>query len=201
MQSRHNQSNICCFKQILNWFGVWKKVCPMYIDVWRKNPINHRSLCTWNYPRVSFLAYDFIQIIWCSLSDSRPSSPTIMCKVPKKRKKVIEGIKSICLTYIRLLSNCAVLLSYRVIVHVLPQSNDFSMYIAFGRNVLYVMIRWVTWNSASRSNWIVTFCSPFSACHHVRYWSILGFPFLIKDLFLERLKIDPIFTVSRFPYR
>ena len=65
---------------------------------------------------------------------------------------------------------------YLVIFQVFPQSNDFSMYIAFGRNVLYVMIRWVTWNSASKSSWIVTFFSPFSACHHVLYWSILGLP-------------------------
>ena len=36
------------------------------------------------------------------------------------------------------------------------------------------MIKCVTWNSASKSSWMVTFSTPFWACHHVRYWSSLA---------------------------
>lgn len=48
---------------------------------------------------------------------------------------------------------------------VFPKSDDRSMSIAAGRNDLKVMIKWVKWNSASKSNWIVTFCMPFFDCH------------------------------------
>ena len=63
-----------------------------------------------------------------------------------------------------LAQSCA---KYLWIFQVSPQSYDFSMYMAAGRNVLNVIIRWVTWNSASRSSWIVTDSSPLTACHHV----------------------------------
>jgi hypothetical protein len=41
-----------------------------------------------------------------------------------------------------------------------------------GRKVLNVMIKWVKWNSASRFNWIVTFSTPFSDCHHCVDWPL-----------------------------
>ena len=52
---------------------------------------------------------------------------------------------------------------YRMIFQVLPQSKDFSMYMAAGLKVLKVMMMWVTWNSASRSSWIETFSFPVLA--------------------------------------
>ena len=64
---------------------------------------------------------------------------------------------------------------YLWIFHVVPQSNDFSMYIAAGLDDLNVIIKWVTWNSASKSSWIVTWLTLFSDCHQVRYCSARGF--------------------------
>lgn len=49
---------------------------------------------------------------------------------------------------------------------VFPKSYERSINMAAGRKVEKTMIKWVKWNSASRSNWIVTFSFPFSDCHH-----------------------------------
>lgn len=54
---------------------------------------------------------------------------------------------------------------YRYTCHVLPKSDDRSINIFAGLNVLKRMMLWVKWNSASRSKRIVTFSTPFSACH------------------------------------